>query len=163
MNKSTLSLTLVGTLALVLAGCGGGGDSATGETTNPPVVVDPTPDPTPTEPVVTNTVDLVVQQDFDFRTDMDLTLTITEAPDVKGVVNVYHEAEFEDAANNVIVPKYDTRVLSFHPSATGSVEIQVSKNWSHLIVEFIPTEAHGIEMYKKLELTTADTLSFSFN
>lgn len=162
MNKSKLSLALVSTLALVLTGCGGGGgDSSSGGTTTPPVVVDPTP--TPTEPVVTNTVDLVVQQDFDFRTDMDLTLTITDVPEYSGVVNVYHDVDFEDAANNILIPKYDTRVLSFYPSATNSVEIQVSKNWSHLVVEFIPTEAAGTEMYKKLELTTAESLSFSFN
>jgi len=162
MNISKLSLTLAGLLSLTLVGCGGGGGESTSNPTTPPVVTEPTPTPTPTEPEVVDTVDLEVSQDFDFRTDMDLTLTITEQPEYAGIVNVYHEVEYEDEANGILIPKYETRVLSFYPAATDNVEIQVSKNWTHLIVEFIPTEAQGTEMYKKLELSTDDYLSFSF-
>ena len=160
MNNSKLSLTLAGLLSLALVGCGGGGGGETTTTPTPPVVTEPTP--TPTEPEVVKTADLEVSQDFDFRTDMDVTLTITELPEYAGIVNVYHDVEYEDEATGVLIPKYETRVISFYPAATDNVEVQVSKNWTHLVVEFIPTEAQGTEMYKKLELTTNNYLSFSF-
>lgn len=162
MKNNILSTSIAVALALSLTACGGGGGSETTSpptTTTPPVVTDPPTDDT-TEVA---TADLEVSQDFDFRTDMDVTLVITSQPSHQGVVNVYHAYEHHDEANNIYYPDYQTRVLSFYPSATDSVEIQVSKNWEHLVVEFVPTTAEGTEMYKKLELTNSDYLSFSFN
>lgn len=160
MKNNILTTSIAVAFALSLTACGGGGgsESSAPTTTTPPVVTDP-----PAEPTVVNTVDIEVSQDFDFRTDMDLTLTITQQPSHQGVVNVYHGYEHHDTTNDVYYPDYETRVLSFYPSATDSVVIQVNKNWEHLVVEFIPTTADGVEMYKKLDLSTDDYLSFQFD
>jgi hypothetical protein len=158
MNKTLLACTF----ALILGGCGGGSDSG-GDTTAPAPEPTPAPTPAPTpEPVPVDTVDLEVDPDFTFRTDMDLTLELTEVPTGTGVINVYHDYDFHDVENEIYYPNYQTRVLTFHPSATTSVVFQVSKNWEHLVVEYVPTDAQGIEMYKKLDLTTDTTLSFKF-
>ena len=161
MKNNILTTSIAVAFALSLTACGGGGDSASTTpttTTPPPVVTTP-----PAEPTEVNTVDIEVAQDFNFRTDMDLTLTIAQQPAHAGVVNVYHAYEFHDETNDIYYPDYQTRVLSFYPSATDSVEIQVNKNWEHLIVEFIPTTAEGVEKYKKLTLSTDDYLSFQFD
>lgn len=160
MKNNILTSSIAVAFALSLTACGGGGSTSTTPTTTtpPPVVTDP-----PAEPSEVATVDIEVSQDFDFRTDMDLTLTIAQVPSHAGVVNVYHGYEHHDQVNNIYYPDYQTRVLSFYPSATDSVEIQVNKNWQHLVVEFIPTTADGTEMYKKLELTSSNYLSFQFD
>ncbi len=153
INKTLIACSL----ALILTGCGGGGgDTSTGQTPAP------TPTPTPTEPVVVNTGDLVAEDNFTFRTDIDLTLSLATIPPGSGVVNVYHDYDFHDVVNDIYYPNYLTRVISFHPETTTSVEFQVSKNWEHLVVEFVPTNASGVEMYKKLDLSNETTLEFEF-
>lgn len=159
MKNNILNASIAVAFALSLTACGGGSDSSTTTTPAPPVVVDP---PT-SEPTEVATSELEVSQDFDFRTDMDLTLAITQQPSSAGVVNVYHSYEHHDEVNGIYYPDYQSRVLSFYPSATQSVEIQVSKNWEHLVVEFVPTTAEGSEMYKKLNLSTDNYLSFQFD
>jgi hypothetical protein len=151
INKTLVACSL----ALILSGCGGGSDSQGGTT--------PAPTPTPTPvPTVVNTADIVASPDFSFRIDMDLTLEITEVPAGKGVVNVYYDFDFHDVATDTYYPKPDTRVLTFHPQATNSVVFQVNKNWDHLVFEYIPTDGTGLEMYKKVDLSTDDMLSFKF-
>jgi hypothetical protein len=160
MNKSILSLTVAGVLTLGLVGCGGGGDSSTG-TTPPPVS---TPDPVPTpDPVVVTTAEIEVAADFDFRIDSDMTLSITEVPQSAGIVNVYHAYEHHDETNDIYYPDINSRVLSFYPASTSSVDIQINDNWEYLVVEFVPTEAQGVQMFKKLDLTDDSTISFSFS
>lgn len=152
INKTLIACSL----ALILTGCGGGGGDTGGQTPTP------TPTPTPTEPVVVNTIDVVAEDDFAFRTDMDLTLSLTAIPPGSGVVNVYYDYDFHDVVNDIHYPNYMTRVVSFYPETTTSVLFQVSKNWEHLVVEFVPTNATGTEMYKKLDLSNDTTLEFAF-
>ncbi len=149
MNKPILSLIIVGILTLTLVGCGGGDSD-----TNTKVI---TPVPAST------TADLEVAPDFNFRIDMDMVLSITEVPQYAGVVNVYYDYEFHDEVNNIYYPDYATKLLSFSPSASTSVDIQVNKNWVNLIVEFVPIEAEGIQMFKKLTLSNDTTISFKFS
>lgn len=158
MNKTLIT----GALALTLMGCGGGGGGSTSTptTTTPPVTETPT---TPTTPVVLKTEDLVADSNFDFRIDMDLTLILEQLPQYQGMVNVYYDYEHHDVVNDIYYPNYETRVLSFSPQVTTNIEFQVSKNWQQLVVEFVPTQAEGVEMYKKLDLSNNTTLGFSFN
>jgi len=157
MNKFILSLTAVGTLTFTLLGCGGGGDN----TTAPETIAPETTKPDPTE--VTTSADIKVDPGFDFRIDTDMILNITELPQSTGVINVYYDYEFYDEGINVYYPDYTTRILSFYPSATSIVDIQVNKNWKFLIVEFVPTEARGIQMFKKLTLPDDSTIYFKFS
>ncbi len=143
INKTLLACTL----AFIVGGCGGS-DSG-GET------------PTPT-PAAIATIDLVVDTNFVFRTDMDLTLELTEVPTGGGVINIYYDYDFHDLESDLYYPNPRTRVLTFHTEATTSVIFQVSKNWGHLVAEFLPTDPQGTEMYKKLDLSTNDQLSFHF-
>lgn len=105
----------------------------------------------------------VIDPAFDFRIDRDVTLLLESQPAGKGVVNVYFDYEHYDQNTGTYYPKYDTRVLSFHPSATNKVDIQINKNWQHLIVEFVPTEANGTELYQRVDLSYAgNQVAFSF-
>lgn len=151
---------------LLLGGCGGGdstGEQSSGTVEPTPTTPPPTTPPTTTTPPAPlGTIDLVADDNFDFRTDRDLTLVLSENPSARGVVNVYHDYDFYDGVNDIYYPNYQTRILSFYPATTTRVEIQVSKNWQHLIVEFVPTEAQALEMYEKLDLTADNNLAFKF-
>lgn len=148
-------------LASILTGCGGGGGESSGGQTA--ATIAPAPPPAPTETTLVETAELVVDEEFSFRTDMDLTLILSEVPQGSGVVNVYYDYEFHDVVNDIYYPDYQTRILSFYPQTSTSVEIQVSRNWQHLVVEFAPTTADGLEMYKKLDLSMDPELAFRFD
>ncbi len=108
------------------------------------------------------TEDLFVDSTFNFRTDRDMSLTLTQKPAGKGVVNVYYGFEYHDTETNAYYPDHKTRVLHFNTAATDNVQFQVNKNWQYLIVEYVPTDGQGREHYKKIDLTTADSLYFNF-
>jgi hypothetical protein len=157
INKTLIACAL----SLIMTGCGGGGsDGAGGQS---PAIVNPTPAPAPTTPEpVYGTIDLVADNDFNFRTDSDLRLILNEKPQGNGVVNVYYDYDYHDVVDDIYYPNYRSRVLTFYPNVTTSVDIQVNKNWQHLIVEFVPTDAYGVEQYRKLDLTIDATLAFQF-
>jgi hypothetical protein len=108
------------------------------------------------------TESLVVESGFDFRTDRNLSLTLTQKPAGKGVVNVYYGYEHHDSITGIYYPDHTTRVLNFNTSSTDNVEFQINKNWQYLIVEYVPIDAQGVEQYKKIDLTSAGSLNFSF-
>ena len=112
--------------------------------------------------IAVETEELFVDSTFDFRTDRNLSLTLTQKPAGKGVVNVYYGYDYHDTAKNVYYPDHKTRVLHFNTKATDNVQIQVNKNWQYLIVEYVPTDGQSREQYKKIDLTTADSLYFNF-
>lgn len=109
------------------------------------------------------TENLVVDTDFDFRTDRNLTLRLDNTPAGKGVVNVYYGYDYHDAATGTYYPDPMTRVLNFNTASTDNVEFQANKNWQYLIVEYVPMDTVGTEQYKKIDLTPGDTVNFNFN
>lgn len=159
MKKSLLALGLL----LALQGCGGGGESG-GVTTDPVTTETPTGnDNTDTTDTAVNTDELEVSENFDFRTDRDVEVRVGNQAPGTGIVNLYFDSSYHDQQNNIHYPDYATRVLSFDPSATESVVIQVSKNWDALYVEFVPTYPNGQEQYHKLELNAETSVDILFD
>jgi hypothetical protein len=94
---------------------------------------------------VGETENLQIESGFYFRTDRNLSLTLTQKPAGKGVVNVYY-----DPINGIYYPDHTTRLLNFNTSATDNVAFQINKNWQYLIVEYVPTDGQGVESIKEL-------------
>lgn len=144
--------------ALLLHGCGGGGsdESTSAPTTQPSE---------PTTPTVeeTSTAELEVSANFDFRTDMDMQVSIANQVPGQGMLNIYYESSYHDTLNDIHYPDYSTRVVSFDPTAIDSVTVQVNKNWTALYAEFVPTYSGGQEQYYKIALNGQNDAAIVFN
>lgn len=159
MKNSIVKLSISAAMTLLLTACGGGSDTPTAGNNTPeePVV---TP---PAEEVLVNTIDLQPSADFDFRTDMDVTLMVSGMSEAQGKINVYHEFEMENDEYQLYIPSMDSLITSFSPKAVDTTVIQVHKSWEKLLVEFIPTSAEGVRDIVKYELTGEDTIQVSFD
>ncbi len=150
MKKLLKNTLIASSCAIVLSACGGG---------TPSKVID---DVVVEKPDVNvGTAALVVAQDFNFRVDSDATINVSNAPTMKGIVNVYTSYLHHDETLGKYYPNKSTLLTSFYPESASGATIQLAKDQEYLIVEFVPMTSEGTEIYKKVDLTGESEINVS--
>ncbi len=116
MKTSNASLLALMIATLTLASCGGSSD-----------------DKASAAPVAST--ELVAKENFSFRTDQKITVTVQPATGAEGVANVYTASD----KGNADRPDYLSRVTTIRPDLEASAKINYTGTEGILWVEWLPS------------------------
>jgi|GEM_PF-5238303 len=148
MKTSNASLLALMIATLTLASCGGSSDSESADSNKP---ADNPPTETPTEVKSTN---LVADENFSFRTDQKITVTVQPATGAEGVANVYTASD----KGNADRPDYLSRVTTIRPDLNASAKINYTGTEGILWIEWLPSiNSDSPESLTKLTISSNQT------
>ena len=160
MKKLITSTLPVLVILINSSGCGGSSEN----TQEPPeVIADNSTVATVQESKEPSTQDLVAEPDFDFRTDMQVEVTVSGLKSETGKIVFYHGVGFYDEMTNIFYPAYENRLASMFALNDTSQSMQVDGNWEYLTVEWLPMDASMSEVYKVIKLTGDKSYILSFD
>lgn len=154
MKTSNASLFALMIATLTLASCGGSSDSESADSNKP---ADNPPTETPTEtPTEVKSTNLVADENFSFRTDQEITVTVQPATGAEGVANVYTASD----KGNADRPDYLSRVTTIRPDLEASAKIHYTGTEGILWVEWLPSiNSDSPESLTKLTISSNQSLS----
>ena len=139
MKTSNASLFALMIATLTLASCGGSSsDSSDDKASATPVA----------------STELVAKENFSFRTDQEITVTVQPATGAEGVANVYTASD----KGNANRPDYLSRVTTIRPDLEASARINYTGTEGILWVEWLPSiNSDSPESLTKLTISSNQT------
>ena len=135
MKTSNASLLALMIATLTLASCGGSSDDKASAT-----------------PVAST--ELVAKENFSFRTDQKITVTVQPATGAEGVANVYTASD----KGNADRPDYLSRVTTIRPDLNASAKINYTGTEGILWIEWLPSiNSDSPESLTKLTISSNQT------
>lgn len=111
---------------------------------------------------VDNTSQLVADEDFDFRSDRDLTVSFPFFPSEVGKIVIYHAYEHHDTDTDTYYPDYSARVASYSAVPDYRYQIVSLRDWQHLVFEWLPMDGKSNEQYLLVTLSEDNEYILSF-
>ena len=138
MKLSNFQLFSLLLASITLAACGGssGSDSA---------------DDNKQTDTTVKSADLVADEDFSFRVDQEITVTIEPADGVTGVAHIYSATDATSPADNQR-PDYLSRVTTVRPDRNANATFNYTGTEGILWIEWLPTEASAQEGLQKITI-----------
>jgi len=134
MKTSNASLLALMIATLTLASCGGSSDDKAAA------------------PV--DSTELVAKENFSFRTDQKITVTVQPATGAEGVANVYTASD----KGNADRPDYLSRVTTIRPDLEASAKINYTGTEGILWIEWLPSiNSDSPESLTKLTISSNQT------
>ena len=134
MKTSNASLFALMIATLTLASCGGSSDDKAAA------------------PV--DSTELVAKENFSFRTDQKITVTVQPATGAEGVANVYTASD----KGNADRPDYLSRVTTIRPDLEASAKINYTGTEGILWIEWLPSiNSDSPESLTKLTISSNQT------
>ncbi|MGR5284904.1 hypothetical protein ACP3V5_06270 [Vibrio maritimus] len=138
---------------LLLVGCGGGGGG--GETSNS------TP-PKSTPPAEPEQQALSAEQDFQFRVDHEIILSLSAPAQQKGSFQVYTRILAEDPNSEMFMVDPSSVVASL-PHSVESYHLMVNDNWNELLVEWQPRDGNQSQQLQRVSLNGQNQYAIQFD
>lgn len=122
-------------ITLFLTSCSGGTDSGVNIDTQPTLA----------------TADLVADKNFDFKTNRNITLTITNSDNSKGAYSIYKES-VDTGSTEMVIADPLSRITSVRSTLQTTVDLMVNDNWNEIVVLWVPEIANGKELSMRINL-----------
>ncbi len=99
-----------------------------------------------------DTTDLIADKNFDFKTNHEVKLIVSNADTGKGVLSIYKSREVSVPGDQVFADPL-SRITSVISIAQTSVNILVNDSWNEIIIVWVPESAGSLELVKAVKLS----------